>query len=359
MIRIKVQSEPNGKLAVSVPYDSDALAKIKTVEGRRWDPSRQVWIVPATDNMVPRLQHLFGQDHVDVDSSLLKRASAATKVTDGDVVDLTLPAHVYPFDETHLNEICGALADTVTGLTGGEIGGILEQLTYEDPLPSATKRYRLSAALQLAQQSKGSGEPVLKFIEVVMNPVRYSAKPEQYSVKSGRLNRVLAFSGYRVDDTGRVQATSVVRTLAEAQARADGLRDELANRKVHPDVLRCCKAELLQDNYFHAVFEATKSVADKIRQKSGLAGDGAHLVQHALGGENPIIAINSMISETQKSEQKGFVSLLTGMCGVFRNTLAHEPRLTWPIDEQDALDLLSLAAYLHRRLDASIPRNRP
>jgi Protein of unknown function (Hypoth_ymh) len=40
---------------------------------------------------------------------------------------------------------------------------------------------------------------------------------------------------------------------------------ELARHDVHPDVLRFCRAELMQQNYFHAVLEAAKSVADKLR----------------------------------------------------------------------------------------------
>jgi hypothetical protein len=35
----------------------------------------------------------------------------------------------------------------------------------------------------------------------------------------------------------------------------------------------------------------------------------------------------------------------------FRNPTAHEPKIYWPINEQDALDLLSLISLLHRRLD--------
>jgi hypothetical protein len=38
----------------------------------------------------------------------------------------------------------------------------------------------------------------------------------------------------------------------------------LQERQVHGDVLLFCRAELLQDNYFHAVFEATKSVAGRL-----------------------------------------------------------------------------------------------
>ncbi len=37
----------------------------------------------------------------------------------------------------------------------------------------------------------------------------------------------------------------------------------------------------------------------------------------------------------------------------FRNPTGHAPKITWVMSEQDALDLLSLVSYLHRRLDAA------
>jgi hypothetical protein len=54
-------------------------------------------------------------------------------------------------------------------------------------------------------------------------------------------------------------------TIDEAKVRANRLRSELERRHVHSDVLAFCRAELLQENYFHAVLEATKSVSEKIR----------------------------------------------------------------------------------------------
>ena len=55
-----------------------------------------------------------------------------------------------------------------------------------------------------------------------------------------------------------------------------------AYASVHADVLRFCRAELVADNYFHAVLEVTKSIADELRAKSGLTDDGAKLVDAAL-----------------------------------------------------------------------------
>jgi uncharacterized protein (TIGR02391 family) len=104
---------------------------------------------------------------------------------------------------------------------------------------------------------------------------------------------------------------------------------------------------------FHAVFEATKSVAEKIRQRTGLTSDGADLVDKAFSGGTPLLAINTLRTETEQSEQKGFVNLVKGMFSTFRNVTGHAPKITWPISEMDALDLLSLVSYIHRRIDAA------
>jgi uncharacterized protein (TIGR02391 family) len=129
---------------------------------------------------------------------------------------------------------------------------------------------------------------------------------------------------------------------------------------VHPDVLRFCREELLVNNYFHTVFEATKSVAEKIRQKTGLTTDGSELVDTAFAFKNqiPHLALNSLQTESEKSEQKGFMNLLKGLFGTFRNTTAHAPKITWPIDKQDALDILSLVSLVHRRIDTAVEAHR-
>ncbi|MCX6619363.1 MAG: TIGR02391 family protein [Acidobacteria bacterium] len=170
-----------------------------------------------------------------------------------------------------------------------------------------------------------------------------------------KVNRLLAFEGLKVTDAGVLTPVPKASTVSEAQARASRLRQELLGRKVHPDVLAFCRAELLQDDYFHAVLEATKSVAEKIRRRTGLVSDGAELVDAALGGNRPVLALNSLQSDAERSEQRGFTNLIKGFFGTCRNPTAHAPRIYWPIDELDAIDLLTLASYLHRRIDAAVP----
>ena len=130
-------------------------------------------------------------------------------------------------------------------------------------------------------------------------------------------------------------------------------RQDLETRGVHPDVLRFCRAELLVDDYFHAVQEAVKSVADKMRARTGLTDDGGTLVDRVLCGEPPMLAINPRGTVSERSEQSGFANLVKGIFGMFRNPTAHEARIHWPMDKTDAEDLLTLVSLVHRRLDAS------
>jgi uncharacterized protein (TIGR02391 family) len=259
-------------------------------------------------------------------------------------------------DETHLQEICAVLGATDSGLKGGEIGSLLAQLGIKDELPTDTKRHRLFGALCNRQRADGCGNHVVAFIQKAMDPVRYVNSRETFDDRRHALNDVLLFSGYAIGEDGKLRLTESVKTLDEAEERANRLRTELRRRNVHPDVLKFCRAELVRNNYFHAVLEATKSVADKIRTRTGLQSDGAALVDHAFGlgaAGMPFLAFNSLQSETERSEHTGMMNLMKGMFSSFRNPTAHAPKIAWVITDQDAMDLLSLSSLLHRRIDGA------
>lgn len=219
---------------------------------------------------------------------------------------------------------------------------------------------RIKLALLVRQKQDHCGNNVVAFIQAAMNPVRFvNEDKSRFDDLRSRLNTVLAFAGLFLRTDGRLESVQAARTIDEAKERAGRLRARLHQRQVHADVLAFCKAELLQDNYFHAVFEATKSVADKIRRKAGLGSDGSELVDTAFSIKAPLIAINSLQTETEESEHKGFANLLRGVFGTFRNVTGHAPRIHWRIEEQDALDLLTMVSYLHRRLDSAVKVPKP
>ncbi|MFC0105591.1 TIGR02391 family protein [Kibdelosporangium aridum] len=265
-----------------------------------------------------------------------------------------------PWDVEVVKGVADVLADTDHGMTGSEIGRLLADLTIPDPLPRETKRIRLRHALLAKQQKDGAANGVIAFVTRSMAPVLYRDNPALWTLRHDSLNEVLVYEGLRVNDEGKIQRGQHAATLSDAAQHANNLRAELRRRGTHPDVLRYCTTELLQKNAFHAMLEATKSVFDKIRFRTGLTEDGAKLIDQALAvGQSgpPKLSLNSLASPTDKSEQRGFVNLLTGLAGMFRNPVAHDPRLNRTVTDEELLEVLTTLSMVHRRLDAA--RLRP
>jgi uncharacterized protein (TIGR02391 family) len=262
-------------------------------------------------------------------------------------------AAIEKFDDNSLQAICDILGDTGGGITGSEIDHLLSLSDIDNISPGITKRKRLFNALHSKQRQDGCSNNVIAFVQRVMDPIRYARSPELFLDRRSQLNLVLALRGYEIKEDGKLGPIQKVSTLSASERRARALKLKLEDRGVHPEVLRFCKAELLEDNYFHAVFEATKSIADKIRSLTELTSDGGDLVDEAFRIKHPLLIINNLRTETEESEQKGFMNLIKGIFGVFRNTTAHAPKIKWEILEQDALDLLVMASYAHRKLDGA------
>ncbi|MFL5897640.1 MAG: TIGR02391 family protein [Solirubrobacterales bacterium] len=180
--------------------------------------------------------------------------------------------------------------------------------------------------------------------------------PEAFDYWRTPINEALAFSGLMVSEKGEIRRLpKAASTLSEARIRANRFREALRARGVHHLVIAGCAAEIEDENYFHAVFETTKGLADRLRSLSGLNEDGTTLVDRALGrsGSFPIVAMNRLESRTDQSEHDD-TEMLRGLFGAFRNTTAHRPKVAWPISEADALDMMSIASLLHRRLDQAV-----
>lgn len=257
------------------------------------------------------------------------------------------------FTQSQLQAIAQALADTDEGLKGSEIGHILASLGINDPSPSLTKWKRLYNAFVMRQKVSQNRRAILQFIREALKPELYAREAYRFEPMRANVNRALAFAGLAVNADGTVVGAEQVGTLSEAQRRAKELRADLTAREIHPAVLKFCSEELVADNYFHAVLEATKSVADKLRRRAGLTEDGMQLVDKTLAGDSPRVRINALNSESERNEQRGFANLVRGIFGMFRNPTAHSARIHWMMDKSDAEDLLTIVSLIHRRLDAA------
>jgi len=255
--------------------------------------------------------------------------------------------------------VCDVLASTSwPGLTGSEIGRLLAMVRIEDVNPAASKRIRLGDALMTKRQANQASNCIIRFITEAMALGRYLQDQPRFEALRDGLSEALSLVGLRVNDEGKVAIAKAAATLDEVAKLAGRMRTELTRRGVHPEVTKYCEEEILRESTFHAVFEATKGLAERLRQLSGSTLDGAELVDYCFSTKSPtpVLQINGFRTETEVSEHKGFANLLKGVFGTFRNPPAHAPRATsgWSIPEPDALDLFSTLSFLHRRLDSAI-----
>ncbi len=258
----------------------------------------------------------------------------------------------YPtFPTQYLESIAKILADTDLGLKGSEIERALAGCNIPDVDPGLTKWKRLYNAFAIFQNEHQVGNHVIVFIQHVMHPASHTADTDLFYRWRDNLNRVLSLSGMEVGNDGKIKWVKKATDLDEAVARANRLKSALEQRQVHVHVLDHCRAEVLANNYFHAVLEAMKSITTRIRLLSNLDGDGAGLVQKAFAGDAPMLMINAFDTESRRGEQRGFVSLLTGLYGMVRNPVAHEAKIEWDMTERDALDVMTTISLIHRKLD--------
>lgn len=258
---------------------------------------------------------------------------------------------IEPFNAQKLEAACRVLADTERGLTGSELGYLIQDCNIQDVSPTMTKWKRLFNALADAQNKHQVGNHLVMFINRALDPVSYARDKEIFEWRRSELNVVLSFSGFYVREDGKVAKTKKETTLRGARERAGALRTKLEDRGAHAEVFKYCRAELLDGNYFHAVLEAIKGIAQRIRDMSSLTTDGADLVNTAFSVKNPVLKINCLTTDTEVSEQKGFSNILVGLFGSVRNPVAHAPKTSWPMSEQDALDIMSTISFIHRKLD--------
>lgn len=234
--------------------------------------------------------------------------------------------------------------------TSSDISRVLSDRELVDNSGESTKWRRLYWVFLNSQKQYRSANLVLDFIQSFLTPARFVGRSTEFDTYRQELNTILLFSGLEFGPDGKFRELEAAKTLDEAEKRVRTIRAKFQGRIIHPEVLKYCRAELLQENYFHAVFEATKGLAQRIRDLSGVEMDGAALVDRAFSIDRPLLAINTLQTETERSEHKGFAALLKGCFAAIRNPLAHEPKILWD-GEEDAADYLSLISLLHRKLD--------
>lgn len=238
--------------------------------------------------------------------------------------------------------------------TGDEITRMFQDIGVVDDSGESTKWRRINTVLWRAQQRDGNATRYIEFVQRMLAPVRYIGRGDCFKAIVEQFNQIIMFDGLKYNDDGTFIRISPTLTLSAAERMANSLRVQLVNRNAHAEVLKYCTAELVANDAFHAIFEACKGVFERIRSLSGSTLDGNRLIESVFGGTMPILALNTLQTQTERDEQLGFMSLLKGCVSACRNPIAHEPRVLWAGSDEDALDSLVLISLLHKKLDKCV-----
>lgn len=254
-------------------------------------------------------------------------------------------------------QITRAVADVIgqteyPGLSGSDIARRL-QLIGLDYEAGGNKRDRLFGTLHNAQVRQKAGNTLIVFIARALSPSQHTEDPERFYQLQGQLNAKLAPHGWSINDNGKLERSVKTSSMQEVEVLSARFHTELIRRGTHAELLKYCEVEVLQESLFHAMTEAAKSISARIREMTALKEDGASLFNVALSIKHPRIVINALTTESEQAAQKGFLNLLTGIHGHFRNPRAHATRLGSEENRQQFMETLGLLSYVHGVLDRS------
>ena len=234
-------------------------------------------------------------------------------------------AKINPFKASTLEMIANAIADIDPGITGSVIHRMLLQSQIEDISYNEqflAKRKKLFNAFADYQNKNQCANNIILFIQNVLSPQRYVDNTDMFNKVKNEVNKQLAFEGLNIDDSNQIVSVEKASKISDVQIKVDGL-----------------------------VLESSKGLVKRIQDIAGVTYDGQNLMEKVFKDENPILIINNFQSKSEKDEHRGFRNLLIGIVAMFRNPASHELKVEWDMSEQDALDILAMISYCHRRLD--------
>lgn len=59
---VKIEPGENRKIIIRIPYDQKLIKKVKAIPVRKWDPMGKYWEIPYEENIVTKLQDIFGEN---------------------------------------------------------------------------------------------------------------------------------------------------------------------------------------------------------------------------------------------------------------------------------------------------------
>jgi len=160
---IRLEPGEPGRLIVRLPYTPERVARIKTVDGRRWHGPEKYWSIPRDEGTPARLTALFSGDRVELDSSLVVSGPPQSRTAAEPLLDKVRAAirarHFSPHTEDAYagwtaRFLAWAKAPAET-LAEADIARFLTSLAQESNVSASTQNQAFNALLFLFKHVLG------------------------------------------------------------------------------------------------------------------------------------------------------------------------------------------------------------
>lgn len=258
-------------------------------------------------------------------------------------------ANITKFNAQSIETISRIIGDIMTGST---ISRMLDTLNLKDNSNHSTKWRRLDYVMRESQNIYNCGNKILEIIEYVFHPTSsWLNNPNEYKSFVNEINKCISFYGYELHDDGKVHMIKSSVTKTQANERYDLLKTKLIERNIHPQILKFCTQDIVNEDYFSIILEASKSIYDRIRNLTGINLDGNTLINTCFNIRSPIIIFNMLRDETEKNLYNGLKNILLSIGQIGRNPKAHTPKIYSYDNLDNCLDILNLISFAHKMLD--------
>ena len=247
----------------------------------------------------------------------------------------------------------------------------LSKQQAKDAIPQIERRKQELAELDVNSLTNDTGADVLAGHEHKINATLRSVygadsiEYGEYFVENLRGSMPFYVSGMDISIRGNID--SIRGSINSAAARLATLIDVLKEQAgedgstitgnairayegldLHPEIARAASSLYRSAHYSNAVEAAVKALNGLVRLRSGLEQDGSSLMERAFNPSTPVLKFNSLIDQSDKDEQKGFMMLFSGAVAGLRNPRAHG---FIEDDPERALEFIAFVSLLAKLLD--------
>lgn len=94
--------------------------------------------------------------------------------------------------------------------------------------------------------------------------------------------------------------------------------------KINSKIWSAVRKNFEARNFSEAILDGIHYLSNLLREKTGLESDGQSLVGQAFGGNQPLIKVNSLQTDSEINIQKGLEQILRGIYQAIRNPRSHD-----------------------------------